>query len=300
MKTLTIEIIPEGYVLLARKIRKSPLWKSLKATHKVVMIELILQAQFRDGEVVRNGEIIHLKRGQIATSYQQLVDDIGDKDITVKVVRNAINKLIKHGFLAKDEAKARAKKGLLLTIVNYDTYQTPENYKGKDKDKVTGNEGAKRGQSEGKEGAINNNDNNVFNNDLNNDVATTKESTVEVAKKILDRYMELRGLFFFSPKDEMAAKEISLSGISSKDAIRFLEEKFRIHEKNKKHSRDEINSLSYCVGYILDRYHEKKAGADNVKGVYPYRRSDAGSPGKSSSYEQELRALEVANRAFGR
>mgnify|MGYP001255359665 FL=1 len=85
MKTLTIEMIPEGYVLLARKIRKSPLWKSLKATHKVVMIELILQAQFRDGEVVRNGEIIHLKRGQIATSYQQLVDDIGDKDITVKV-----------------------------------------------------------------------------------------------------------------------------------------------------------------------------------------------------------------------
>src|SRR5690625_2037516 len=163
-------MIPEGYVLLARKIRKSPLWKSLKATHKVVMIELILQAQFRDGEVVRNGEIIHLKRGQIATSYQQLVGDIGDKDITVKVVRNAINKLIKHGFLAKDEAKARAKKGLLLTIVNYDTYQTPVNYKGKDKDKVTGNEGAKRGQSEGKEGAINNNDNNVFNNDLNNDV----------------------------------------------------------------------------------------------------------------------------------
>ncbi|GAB3801500.1 hypothetical protein GCM10028868_26450 [Virgibacillus kimchii] len=165
--------------MLARKIRKSSLWRSLKATHRIVLIELLLQAQFKDGEVVRNGEIIFLKRGQIATSYQLLVDDIGDKDVTVKVVRNAINKLVKHGFLAKDEAKARAKKGLLLTVVNYDTYQTPDNYKGKDKDKETGNEGAKRGQSEGKARAINKNG---INNDLNNGVNNEQQHTAAVTQ----------------------------------------------------------------------------------------------------------------------
>ncbi|MBT2215867.1 hypothetical protein KK120_08895 [Virgibacillus dakarensis] len=158
---MTIENIPDGYVLLARKIRKSALWKSLKATHRVVLIDLLLQAQFKDGEVIRNGEIIPLKRGQIATSYQQIVDDIADKDVTVKVVRNAINKLVKHDFLAKDESVSRAKKGLLLTIVNYGIYQESDNYKGKERGKDMGNEGAKQGQSKGKAGAINKNDNNV-------------------------------------------------------------------------------------------------------------------------------------------
>lgn len=187
------ERIPEGYILLARKIRKSPLWRSLKATHKVVMIEILLQAQFKDCEVVRNGEIIPLKRGQVATSYQQLVDDIGDKDITVKVVRNAINKLIKYGFLAKDETRAKAKKGLLLTVVNYDLYQTPENYKGKEAGRESDKEGAKQGQSKGKEGAINNNDNNDLNNDSNND----KENTYSRRKKYDEEsvYMKLAKYF---------------------------------------------------------------------------------------------------------
>lgn len=160
--------IPEGYILLARKIRKSSLWHSLKASHRIVMIELLLQAQFQDGDVVRNGEIIYLKRGQVATSYQMLADDIGDKEITVKVIRGAINKLEKYGFLAKDEAKVRAKKGLLLTINNYCNYQNPENYKGKDKGNDEGKEGAKQGQSKGKARAINNNVNNANNSNNGN------------------------------------------------------------------------------------------------------------------------------------
>ena len=143
------DFIPNGYIVLARKIRKSSLWLSLKATHRVVLIELLLQASYQDCEVVRNGEILAVKRGQIATSYQQLVDDIGDSDITVKVVRNAIEKLVKHDFLAKDEAKARAKKGLLLTIVNYGVYQDTDNYKGKEKGKEMGRVRAKQGQSKG-------------------------------------------------------------------------------------------------------------------------------------------------------
>lgn len=124
-----MDYIPGGYIILARKIKNSPLWLSLKATHRIVLIELLLQAQFQDVEVALNGEVIFLKRGQLATSYQKLADEIADTDITARVVRNAINKLIKLGFLLKDESKARSKKGLLLTIKNYDLYQHPENYK---------------------------------------------------------------------------------------------------------------------------------------------------------------------------
>lgn len=155
-----MDCIPEGYVLLARKIRGSPLWKSLKATQRVVLIELLLQAQHQDSKVVRNGEIIFLKRGQIATSYQQLVDDIAEKTITLKVVRNTINKLIKNNFLAKDEEKSRAKKGLLLTIVNYCVYQDPQNYVVREYGKEMVSSWAKEGQVKGNNGAINNNVNN--------------------------------------------------------------------------------------------------------------------------------------------
>ncbi|WP_084788109.1 hypothetical protein [Anaerobacillus alkalidiazotrophicus] len=161
-----MDYIHGGYIVLARKIRKSPLWLSMKATHRVVLLEILLQAQFQDTEVALNGEVIFLRRGQLATSYQKLVDDITDKAITVKVVRHAINKLVKYGFLSKDESKARAKKGLLLTITNYDFYQNPKNYRGINNGKKDDNTWSLESQSEGKAWAINNKDKNVkeFNN----------------------------------------------------------------------------------------------------------------------------------------
>ncbi|MGV7801775.1 hypothetical protein PJN14_29800, partial [Mycobacterium kansasii] len=90
-------------------------------------------------------------------------------------MRNAIDKLEKHGFLAKDEAKARAKKGLLLTIVNYGVYQDTENYKGKAEGKDKGSEGAKRGQSKGKARAINKNLNNSNNSNNSKGSNSTPE-----------------------------------------------------------------------------------------------------------------------------
>lgn len=138
------EYVPNGYILIARKIKKSSLWKALSAKQKVIMIELLLQAQFEDGEVVRNGEIIYLKRGQIATSYSLLQKHLGP-EFSIKTIRGAIEKLEKYDFTAKDRAKARAKKGLLLTIVNYDVYQDPKKYKGKANGKERGKEGAKQG-----------------------------------------------------------------------------------------------------------------------------------------------------------
>jgi len=156
-------LIQEGYIMIARKIRKSPTWQCLNIAHRIVMLELLLQAQHTPQFVSRNGEKIWLDRGQIATSYQQLANDVNSSDITPKVVRGAINKLEKLEFLAKDEAKARAKKGLLLTIVNWDLYQCPDNYKGKVEDKETGKARAKQGQSKGKARAINKNDNNEYN-----------------------------------------------------------------------------------------------------------------------------------------
>lgn len=154
-------LITGGYVMIARKIRKSSLWLSLKSAHRLVMLEILLQAQWQDVEVVRNGEVIPLKRGQLATSYQQLIDDIGDKDITIKIVRTAIDKMERGKFLAKDEAVQKAKKGLLLTVDKYGFYQDAENYKGSVEGSEKGKAKAEEGQSEGRARAINKNINNL-------------------------------------------------------------------------------------------------------------------------------------------
>lgn len=148
-------LIQGGYVIIARQVRKSKLWLSLKSAHRMVLMEILLQAQWQDCDVIRNGEIIHLKRGQVATSYQQIVDDISEKNITIKVVRTAIDKMERALFLAKDEAVQRAKKGLLLTVVKYDFFQNPDNYKGRAEDNDKGEAKAEQGQSEGRARAIN-------------------------------------------------------------------------------------------------------------------------------------------------
>ncbi|WP_141527877.1 hypothetical protein [Priestia megaterium] len=108
-----------------------------------------------------------MKRGQVATSYQNLVNDIKSSEVTVKVVRSAINKLIKYDFLVKDEAVARAKKGLLLTLVNYDFYQSPDNYKGKARGRDKGTLKTEERHYEGEVEAIN--------NKVNNDIKTNNK-----------------------------------------------------------------------------------------------------------------------------
>lgn len=147
-------LIPGGYIILARSILESPTWKSLNLAHQRVFIEVLLQAQHTGKYVSRNGERIWLERGQIATSYQKLAGSINQPEITPKVVRGAIEKLCKLGFWAKDGAKSRAKKGILLTIVNYGLYQDPKSYQGQ-------SDGQSDGQCLGRARAIYNNDNNV-------------------------------------------------------------------------------------------------------------------------------------------
>lgn len=94
---------------------------------------------------------------------------------------------------------------------------------------------------------------------LSGDSLTLAEDEEEIShtpkKRILDRYVELRGRGLeTSPKDEMAADEIIKAGVSIEDAIKWLEERFDSYKP--KHSRDSIRSLDYCVGYILDKHYE--------------------------------------------
>lgn len=123
------EYIPGGFWIFPRQSEWGMLYDKLKGSHKLIMLELIKRAQFKDGYVICKGEKIDLKRGQLAASYNQIVKWINDPIVSKEVARNAIRKLKQSKFLSYDEEKARKKKGLLITLIDYDFYQNPENYR---------------------------------------------------------------------------------------------------------------------------------------------------------------------------
>ncbi|MEN2468139.1 DUF4373 domain-containing protein [Ornithinibacillus sp. JPR2-1] len=123
----------------------------------------------------------------------------------------------------------------------------------------------------------------------------SKNETEKVAAEILSHYLKLRQQMHPSPKDEMSANEIAKSGIPVDKAIEFLDERFRTFQP--KHSRDKINSLDYCAGFILDRYYAEKEGETHDNGLHRPRFSNGTSNGKGKSYAEAQRELESSKRA---
>jgi len=118
----------EGYIILARAILdKSATWETSSPEQKVIIITLLLMANFQDKKWFDGTEEIIVKRGQLVTSLSGLQKKCG-KGITVKHIRNSLVRLSLTNFLVCDQAKLRAKKYHLVTLVNYDFYQSQENY----------------------------------------------------------------------------------------------------------------------------------------------------------------------------
>ncbi|MEK4873153.1 hypothetical protein [Niallia sp. FSL W8-1348] len=110
--------------------------------------------------------------------------------------------------------------------------------------------------------------------------AEEEESLLLAKKTLLQKFISLRGYGFdHSPKDDQAADEILESGVNINDAILWLEERFNTYEP--KHSRDKINSLNYCVGFILDKYYSKLNGGEKNGRSKKYRSSNGRAPKKS-------------------
>lgn len=119
-----------------------------------------------------------------------------------------------------------------------------------------------------------------------------REEEEEVAKKvaatslpakesILQKFVTLRGYgFHHSPKDELAAEEILSAGVGLEDVLLWLEERFKSYDP--KHSRDAINSLDYCVGFILDKHYAKLNGGGKSDSNQKHRRSDGRAAKKST------------------
>lgn len=256
----------QGWIKLHRKIQEHWLYQEKRKFSRFeAWIDLLMMVNHEDAKVVLGNELIEVKRGQRITSIRQLCDRWGWSNTKV----TQFLKLLESDGMAT--VKSDSKK-TVITIDNYDFYQGREDKKTTDKQQENDEEATQKHTNK-----------NVKNdkNEKNNIVVAERQAQNDEIDILLNRYIQLRGSgFSYSPIDVEAAKHILSSGVPLNSALTYMEELMQSYIP--KYPGDKINSLKYCVGYILDRYYKEKAkeGANNVLSI------NRGSYGRTKSQNQ--------------
>lgn len=104
-----------GWICLYRQVRENWIWKDPEKFR--AWVDLLMEANHQDNQIPFEGRIITIKRGQKLTSLRKLADRWG---WTRNRVAHFIDLLIGAGMVTAN----RTQHGTLLTIVNYDVYQS--------------------------------------------------------------------------------------------------------------------------------------------------------------------------------
>lgn len=124
-----------GWLKLHRKLLLSSTWKNSTASHKAVLITVLMNANHEEYEWwdKHKEKNLTLTPGSFTTSYRKLANQA---EVSVKAVRNSLKRLEKQGF-----ATVGAQKGYtLITVCNWTYYQ---------KEGEWGTPGARQGVHEG-------------------------------------------------------------------------------------------------------------------------------------------------------
>jgi DNA replication protein DnaD len=133
-------ILPVGYLKLWRELFLKPIWTDSTPEQKVILITLLGMANFSDREWEWKGKGYRANRGEFVTSLRSIADNAGF-GVTIKKVRTALERFENYGFLASQTTN----RNRLITIVNWELYQSNEEERA--------NKRASRGQAEGKQRA---------------------------------------------------------------------------------------------------------------------------------------------------
>lgn len=116
-----------GYILLSRKLDDSKVMKMPPATREIWLYIL---------RKVNHSAYKHLKRGENIFHYKDIQDDlcwfVGYRK--VKYSKNDIAKAIRRLCEGNMIDTVKATRGVVIKVLQYDTYQNPENYEGYAKD----------------------------------------------------------------------------------------------------------------------------------------------------------------------
>jgi len=114
----------KGWIKLHRRLIQKEIWKNSTVEQRVILITLLLMANYEHNEWQWKGQSFICKPGQLVTSLNSIAE-VSGKDISIKQIRTALEKFEKHGFLISDKIKS----GRLITIVNWGLYQAKEEKK---------------------------------------------------------------------------------------------------------------------------------------------------------------------------
>lgn len=140
--------IPGGHFLMSRKVFDSAIWRKPPQYYRLLSW-FIGKAVFRDGHTFK-GHI--LKRGELITTHYEIADALSyrfNRKImkpTVKEIRIMLSWLQAEGMIlmkpitggtlpnkGRPSDLTRAHIGVLVFVINYDTYQDSQSYRGRHK-----------------------------------------------------------------------------------------------------------------------------------------------------------------------
>ena len=147
--------IPGGHILVARQVIGSGVWIKDPLTLKC-FLWIAINSNYAD----REQKGYKYKRGELCTTYDAISKGLTyyhnrHRFIpTIKTIRIILGWLKAEGMIevyplersslltgADSGAETRAYVGIKIVVVNYDTYQTPENYRGRDKGRDLSSQG---------------------------------------------------------------------------------------------------------------------------------------------------------------
>lgn len=105
-----------GFIKIHRRIESWDLWRHLRADQRMVVVTLLLMANWKDSHAWAGKKRFEVKRGQVLASYSTIAKRAGT---TIQVVRTTVALLRAAGFLNTEPNTHKS----LLTISNYCRYQ---------------------------------------------------------------------------------------------------------------------------------------------------------------------------------
>ena len=124
-----------GWIKLHKQVQECILWNDKPFSKGQAWIDLLLMANFKDADMLSKGTVVHVKRGQVFRTQQNLAERWG---WSIKKVRTFLG-LLERQNMATVKGIAQ---GMLITIEKYEFFQG----EGQPKD-------IKRDTEEGKQGA---------------------------------------------------------------------------------------------------------------------------------------------------
>lgn len=217
-----------GYIKLHRQILEWEWYSDINT--KILFLHILLKANFKD--MVWRG--ININRGQLFTSITHLSSEIG---ISEKQIRTSLKKLKNTNEIDIQGAS----NGTMITVCNYETYQSLEILDGEQMASERANEGQAKGERRANEGRQRKKD--------KKDNKEKKEKNKELPEEKFPAYSECMEIYnnFCLDKIGAKAKIDGVQGNSLKKIIRYL-------KSNIKENPATDQAICDAFKYLLTKY----------------------------------------------